>query len=220
VPDPIVRVIVIDHFPLYRDGLVQALVGTRFHIVAEGGTASELSSLAAAASADLVLLDISSSADAVKAAAEAMRRRPGLKVVALTASDHQLDVSDALRAGFSGYVLKGVTRTELNAALDTICRGQPYITPALASRMLMQSTRPPQRPPVVAPEEFKLTQREKQILVELCNGLTNREIAQNLGLTVATMKFYMNGIFRKLKVRNRVEALIKAQELGLTPGQS
>jgi DNA-binding NarL/FixJ family response regulator len=217
VADQDVRVLVIDHVPLYREGVAQALADTQFRVVAQAGSTDKLAALVAEWGPDILLLEAGASPRAIAVVGAIMQECPALKVVALTASDSADDVAQALDAGFHGYILKGVASAELKSALATVHGGSPYITHELALRLLRRP-KPPVVAPIPVPEKFRLTRREKEVLTQLVNGLTNREIASNLGVSVGTMKFYIKTIFRKLNVRNRVEALVKAEQMGLPPG--
>jgi two-component system, NarL family, nitrate/nitrite response regulator NarL len=208
-----IKVAVVDAHPLYRHGLVNAMAGSRLVVVAEGETAEDAQRAVQKGKPDVLLLDIAVPGDGMGAAQEALRLRASLKVVVLTASDGEDDVADALRAGVHGYILKEVTGPDLVSAIEAIHRGEPYVTPALASRLLMRSKgRPlvPQRS-----EDVGLTARDRRILGYLAKGLTNQEIARSLGMNVRTVKHYLTLVFRKMRVRNRVEATVEAQRMRL-----
>ncbi len=211
-PDRI-KVAVVDAHPLYRHGLANALAGSRLVIVAEGGTAEDTCRAVQKGKADILLLDIAVPGDGMGAAQLALRLRSGLKVVVLTASDDEEDVADALRMGVHGYILKEVSGPELVSAIEAIHRGEPYVTPALASRLLMRSKGRPLAPSRA--DDVGLTARDKRILGYLAKGLTNREIARSLGMNVRTVKHYLTQVFRKMRVRNRVEATVEAQRMRL-----
>jgi DNA-binding NarL/FixJ family response regulator len=104
--------------------------------------------------------------------------------------------------------LKGVSGSELVAAIKMVHAGQPFITPELASRMLVEGIHSPR-----VAKEMALSMRERQVLNHLSRGLTNKEIAELLGLHVKTIKFYLSALFKKLNVTNRVQAMKTAREL-------
>jgi two-component system, NarL family, nitrate/nitrite response regulator NarL len=208
-----IRVAVVDAHPLYRHGLVNALAGSRLVVVAEGGAAEDAHRTVRKGRPDVLLLDITVPGDGMRAAQDALRLRPNLKVVVLTASDDEEDVADALRMGVHGYILKNVSGSELVSAVEAIHRGEPYVTPALASRLLMRSKGRPLAPH--RGEDVGLTARDKRILGYLAKGLTNQEIARSLGMNVRTVKHHLTQVFRKMRVRNRVEATVEAQRMRL-----
>jgi DNA-binding NarL/FixJ family response regulator len=206
-----IKLAVVDAHPLYRQGLANAVAGSRLVVVAEGGTAADAHRAVQKGKPDILLLDIAVPGDGLGAAADILRLRPGLKVVVLTASDDEEDVADALRLGVRGYILKAVSGPELVSAMEAVHRGEPYITQTLASRLLMQNKGRPLA--VQGNGPIDLTPRDKQILGYLAQGLTNREIARNLGMNVRTVKYYLTQVFRKMRVRNRLEAILEAQKM-------
>jgi DNA-binding NarL/FixJ family response regulator len=209
-----INVAVIDGHPLFRQGLANAVLGSRLVVVAEGATADDARRAVQKGKPDILLLDIGVAGDGIGAAEDVLRARPTVKVVILTASDDEEDVADVLRIGVHGYILKDVSGPDLVSALEAIHRGEPYITPALASRLLMQN-KGRWSLPARKTEERGLAPRDEQILGHLAKGLTNEEIARSLGVNVRTVKHYLTQVFRKMRVRNRVEALLEAQRMGL-----
>jgi two-component system, NarL family, nitrate/nitrite response regulator NarL len=208
-----VKVAVVDAQPLYRQGLANALGGSRLVLVAEGETAADVHAAVQKGKPDVLLLDIGVPGDGMGAAANILRARPGLKVVILTACDDEANVTDALRMGVHGYILKDVNGPQLVSAIEAIHRGEPYVTPALASRLLMQ--RRGKAPAAQRNGSVDLTDRDRQLLGYLAKGLTNQEIARSLGMNVRTVKHYLTQVFRKMRVRNRVEAILEAQKMRL-----
>ncbi len=208
-----IKVAVVDAHPLYRHGLANALAGSRLVVVAEGGTAEDAHRAVQKGKPDILLMDMEVPGDGMGAAQAVLRLRSSLKVVVLTASDDEEDVAEALRMGVHGYILKDVSGPELVSAIEAVYRGEPYITPALASRLLMRSKGRPLAPH--RGEDVGLTARDKRILGYLAKGLTNQEIARSLGMNVRTVKHYLTQVFRKMRVRNRVEATVEAQRMRL-----
>jgi DNA-binding NarL/FixJ family response regulator len=104
-------------------------------------------------------------------------------------------------------MLKGADTAELLEAVRTVHLGQPYITPALSSRLLMQQMRPQQPAAAVNGSRAELNFREQQILNHAARGLTNNDIAESLEIALPTVKNYMSRIFQKMQVRNRAEAI-------------
>jgi len=209
----LIKVAVVDAQPLYREGLAHALAGSGLVLVAEGATADDTREAVEKSKPDILLLDIRVPGDALGAAENILRQRPSLKVVILTACDDEVEVTDALRLGVHGYILKDVSGPELISAIETIHRGEPYITPALASRLLMRGRGRPQT--AAGNGAVDLTARDKELLGYLAKGLTNQEIARSLGMNVRTVKHYLTQVFRKMRVRNRVEAILEAQKMRL-----
>jgi DNA-binding NarL/FixJ family response regulator len=128
----------------------------------------------------------------------------------LTVSESEEHVSQALAAGAQGYVLKGTSGPELIHTMRAVARGESYVSPSLAARLLTMSRRTPQ----VSNEDSDradLTPREEGILDHVALGMTNKEIARRLSISEKTVKHYMTNIMQKLHVRNRVEAVLAFQ---------
>lgn len=209
MPD-LIRLAVIDDHPIFRSGLHRALSRVPdVRIVAEGASADEACRIASEGQADVMLLDITLPGDGIEALRTIMAAGSPVKVIMLTGSDDDERVADSLAAGASGYLLKGISAAELVDAVRTVHAGGPYITPALSSRLLVQrmrSQRAPER------TELRLNRREQEVLEYAAKGLSNKEIAAALGLTLATVKNYMSRVLQKLNVRSRSEAVALLQK--------
>lgn len=202
-----IRIVVVDPHPIFRQGVIRTIGRAEcMECVGEGTTPEDARRLANETAPDIVMLDI-----AIKngraAIAEVVKR--GIKCVVLTTLDDVLSVSNALAAGASGYILKGVSGLDLLAALSAIDAGDSYVTAELAARLLIGGSLVPKR---VAKVQAALTYREQQLLEHITKGYTNQEIANKLGLTVGTIKVYLTQLFKKMHVRNRLEAVIAARD--------
>jgi DNA-binding NarL/FixJ family response regulator len=202
-----IRIAVIDDHPMFREGAVQIFACMDdIEVVAEGATAADALRVAQELRPDVMLLDISLPGDGLDAAACIARTSPGVRTVMLTASESELDVVCALKAGAQGYILKGMSGAEVVETVRAIFSGQSYVAPSLAARPLLAMGERPER---VADKPAKdLTGREEEILSLVSRGMTNKEIANRLELTERTVKHHMTSIMRKSKVRNRVEAML------------
>lgn len=159
---------------------------------------------------DLALLDISMPGSGLAAAAEIARRFPETRIAMLTVSEDDHDVLAAMKAGAIGYVLKGVSASELARVLRAVAAGEAHVSPALAARVLAAMQKPAARPGREPIDD--LTRREEDILRLVARGLSNKEAALELGLQEKTIKHYMTTILEKLQARNRVEAALIARE--------
>ena len=119
-----------------------------------------------------------------------------------------------MEAGARAYVLKGICGPELIATIRAVSRGETYITPQIAARVLakMQRRTDPGSATRAKTAEIELTYREEQIMNQVAQGLTNKEIALKFSLSEKTVKHYMTSVLQKLQVRNRVEAVIAHQK--------
>lgn len=147
----------------------------------------------------------------ITAATEIHQRCPTVKVLMLTVSEEDDDVLRALDAGVAGYVLKGVPAPELIAIVTTVKRGTSYIAPNLGLR-LFNVMREKSHPNTIAAKISALTPRQRSAFELLSKGYSNRQIAQQLGVQIKTIKFHMSKLFEKIGVRNRVEAALLARE--------
>lgn len=198
------RVAIIDDHPLFREGVVHTLRSARIlDVVGEGGTAEDAIRIAKEELPDILLLDLSMPGGGIEAARSIRQLCPIVKMIMLTVSENEDDVAQSLEAGAKGYVLKGTSGPELLKTMLAISRGESYVSPGLAARLLTHATR---QEPARLPAFPELTEREAQILAQVSRGLTNKEIARALSISEKTVKHHMTNVMQKLQVRNRVEA--------------
>jgi DNA-binding NarL/FixJ family response regulator len=203
------RIVVVDPHPIFRQGVIRTIARSQcMECVGEGTTVEDARQLAEEQHPDILILDIA--IEKGRAVVTEIVKR-GIKCVALTTLDDVLTVSSVLASGANGYILKGVSGLELIGALKTINDGAPYVTAELAARLLIGKTLLPQR---VAKVQGALSYREQQLLDHITKGYTNQEIANKLGLTVGTTKVYLTQLFKKMHVRNRLQAVIAARNQG------
>jgi DNA-binding NarL/FixJ family response regulator len=206
-----IRIIVADDHPLYLEGVVHALQSAdTIVVVGQATDAAGAVALAQEHMPDLALLDVTMPGGGLRATREITTVCPATKVVMLTASDDEDTLLAALKAGASGYVVKGVSARDLVGVLRSIAAGAVYVAPALAGRILLELTKGRTSNPL-----DDLTAREHAVLELVATGLSNQEIGQRLDLAEKTIKHYMTNILAKLHVRSRVEAALLAQKAGL-----
>jgi DNA-binding NarL/FixJ family response regulator len=217
-PKAPLRILIIDDHPLFQDGL--AVMLRKFDDAVEVRTAYNAESGLAVARThelDLVLLDLGlPGMDGHSALCEFRRDYPALPIIVLSASDEPDDVSRAIHAGALGYIPKSSPTYILFAALRQVLEGNVYIPAALRQA---EYSAPPVRtaePPPAAPGEEPLSLRQLEVLAHLCQGLSNRQIAEKLSLSEKTIKGYVTGIFRALGVVNRTQAVLAAKKLGMS----
>lgn len=205
-----IRVILADDHPIFRDGLKQSIEETGdFRVVGVGGSADEAVALAEQHRPDVALLDLSMPGNGISAATRISQAGTAKAIAMLTVSEDSTDVTAALQAGASGYLLKGVSAVELRGILTKIAAGEAHVSPGLAAQVLriMQNTKPAERQPI-----DDLTKREEDILRGVAAGKSNKEIGGDLNIQEKTVKHYMTIILSKLQARNRVEAALIAQK--------
>lgn len=210
--EDVIRVALVDDHPIMRAGLVHTFEREPgFEVVGEGASGAEAIHIAETLLPDLIFLDINMPGDGVYAAQAISRTCPAVRIIMLTAHDGEQHVVDALRCGASGYVVKGISSEELIKTAHSVHEGEAYVSPGLAAKLLGR------RAIDVSSNGFTrkfvdLTPREEQILRFVCDGHSNKEIGENVGLSEKTVKHYMTNILQKLHARNRVEAALIARE--------
>lgn len=181
-------------------------------VVGEAGSAAEAIRLATEAAPDVVLLDMElPDLDGLSVLSRIKQVRPEAAVLVLTMHDDPALVRGAVRAGTSGYVLKGVSRQELLAAVRGVRDGKAVLDPALL-RALVDAPAAAPAPPSAAGEP--LTPVERDVIRFIASGLTNREIARRMRWSVATAKKYVQRVLVKFGVSDRTQAAVAALRRG------
>ncbi len=205
-----IRILVADDHPLYRNGVVSTLQDDpAFEIVAACADADSAVMEAAKLAPDIALLDVSMPGGGIEAARKISAANPDIHIAMLTVSEDDDDVMQALQAGATGYILKGVGGEELLALVHELAEGKSYVSPSLAARLL-KTMQAPARTGKNAVDE--LSKREEDILRLVAQGFSNKEVGAELAIQEKTVKHYMTVILQKLHVRNRVEAAMIARE--------
>ena len=211
-PGERIRIVVADDHPMFRAGVVASLAAQPdIEVVGEGASAAEALRLVEEHSPDVALLDIAMPGGGLNAARDITAASPATRVVMLTVSEDEDDLLAAMKAGASGYVLKGAAASELVNVLRTVNAGEVYVAPGLAWGLLREMSRPKSAP------LDELSAREREVLELVAAGLSNQEIGDRLSLAEKTIKHYMTSILSKLRVRSRVEAALLAYREGMAP---
>jgi DNA-binding NarL/FixJ family response regulator len=210
---PAIRVLVVDDHPMVREGLRSMLDGPEIEVVAETGTAAGAMEAAERTRPDVVLLDIElADGDGLGVLAAIMARMPDTRVLIVTMHDESRLVRQAIETGAAGYVLKGVSRRELLAAVRAVRDGESVLDPDLL-RSLVTEAPAEQRPGPRAADQ--LTTVDRDVLRLVAQGLTNREIADRMHWSLATAKKYVQRILGKLGVSDRTQAAVEAMRIRL-----
>jgi DNA-binding NarL/FixJ family response regulator len=202
-----IRILIADDHALFRDGVFHALAAEHdLEVVGQATSGEEALSLAIDLVPDVVLLDIGMPGQGGLVTLEKLSQVcPVTKVVMLTVYDEEDQWLAAFKAGARGYVLKGVPPRELANIVRQVSTGEVYMSPALAADVLRELTEGPTRDPF-----GELSEREREVLSLVAEGLTNREIGERVHLAEKTVKNHVTNILGKLHVRSRVEAALLA----------
>jgi DNA-binding NarL/FixJ family response regulator len=215
---PKLRLLIADDQPLMRAGFRAVLEATgEMEVVAEASDGLEAVSAARATRPDVVLMDIRMpKLDGI----EAIRRLPTHRVLILTTFGLDEYIVEALRAGASGFITKDVPAAELVRAVRVVAAGEALLTPAVTRQLLDRVARRLPAPVAQTPESLaELTDREREVLELLARGMSNAEIAEALVVGDATVKTHVSNVLMKLGLRDRVQAVVLAYEIGLVkPG--
>jgi DNA-binding NarL/FixJ family response regulator len=206
----VIRVVVVDDHPIVRQGLVSVLGDEDdLEIVGEASSGREAVALAARLQPDVMLLDLEMpDLDGVEAIPQLLAAKPGLGVLVFTAYDTDERVLGAVRAGARGYLLKGASADEIARGIRTVHSGGSYLEPRVASKLLAEVTSP-------RPRGSGLSEREREVLRLVAEGLPTKQIALSLSISERTVKFHVNSIFHKLGADNRAQAVALAAQRGL-----
>jgi DNA-binding NarL/FixJ family response regulator len=213
-----IRVVVVDDQEVVRAGIA-ALLAAQQDIEVVGEAADGAAALAEVARTrpDVVVMDIRMPVmDGLTATRELAG---GPRVLVLTTFDADENVYRALRAGASGFLLKGARPAELAEAIRVVAAGEALLAPSVTRRLVEQVVSAGLAPPPVATGVPELTPREREVLVLMARGLSNAEIADRLVLAEQTVKTHVSHVLGKLGLRDRAQAVVHAYETGLVrPG--
>ena len=219
-----IRLLVVDDHTLFRRGLTALLArDPGLLVVGDAADAGEAQRKAEALQPDLILLDIHlPGVTGIDAIAGLLAAAPGTRVLMLTVSEDGDDLAAALRAGAQGYLLKTIEGDALSAAIRRVMAGEPVVAAELTAHLvaaMRQGSHPAPTPaqavPAPADPLAQLSPREQQILAGVARGLSNKEIARELGIAETTVKIHVQHVLRKLEVSSRVQAAVLATARGI-----
>ena len=218
-----VSVLIADDQELVRAGfrvLVDSAAGLR--VVAEAGDGTAAVAAAIRSQPDVALMDIRMPRlDGIEATRRVLATCPATRIIMLTTFGADEYVYRALRAGASGFLLKDVPPAELMAGIRTVARGDAVVSPRITKRLLEQyahqlpDLRAGERTDEIHPALAGLTERERQVLLAVADGLSNAEIAERLFVSEATVKSHVGRLLAKLGLRDRVQVAVLAFQTGM-----
>ncbi len=216
-----IRVLLVDDQALFCEGLRTLLdLQPDIEVVGEANNGREAIECVARAAPDVVLMDMQMPVlDGVAATRDIRAHHPNTRVIVLTTFDDDEYVFEALRAGAVGYLLKDVASDRLAEAIRCAARGESFLQPSVAAKVVAEFTRLADAPHARARANQALIEplsdRELEILRLVATGASNKEIAATLVIAEGTVKNHITNILGKLGVRDRTQAALKVKELGL-----
>jgi DNA-binding NarL/FixJ family response regulator len=213
----VIRVVIADDQPLVRTGLRTVLeVEPDITVVGEAADGVQAVELCTSQQVDVVLMDVRMPRmDGLEAARRLSELKSATRVVVLTTFDLDEYVYEALRVGASGFLLKDATAAQLVAAVRVAAEGNAMLAPSVTRRLIREFGRQLSERKRPSTRLDALTEREREVLGLVAQGLSNTEIAQRLYLGETTVKTHVGHILGKLELRDRVQAVIVAHEAGL-----
>ncbi|MBB5020431.1 two-component system nitrate/nitrite response regulator NarL [Chitinivorax tropicus] len=211
-----IRILLVDDHTLFRSG-IKALLSRQpeFDIVGEASDGVEGVKRAVTLKPDVVLLDLNMPGlSGIEAVQLILQDAPETAVVMLTVSEDADDLAQALQAGARGYLLKNIDADYLKQAIQRAAAGEAVMAESMTGK-LMQRFRSLSSQPAPPPEKEKLTPREREILLFLARGDSNKEIARELNVAESTVKIHVQNILKKLNLSSRVQAAVYAVEHGM-----
>lgn len=201
-----ISIAVVDDHPLFREGVARSLSeNPEFVVVGEGGSRDDAVGLVRDHRPDILLLDISMPGGGLDAIPLILADWPGQKIVMLTVSEGSDDLLEALSRGAKGYALKGIGSKGLAEIVRLVASGESYVHPGLSARLLTRGV-PNSNSQRTGLDQ--LTNREREVLELVAEGMSNKVIAIKLDLMEKTVKHHMTQILSKLQISNRTEAAL------------
>lgn len=208
-----IRVLIADDHAIVRKG-IRALLATEadIEVVGEAADGKEAVEKAERLHPDVILMDlVMPGMDGIEATRRITTRQPETRILVLTSFAEDEKVFPALKAGALGYLLKDAGPEELVRAIRQVYCGESSLHPAIARKVLQELSRPPERPPTPEP----LTERELEVLRLIAKGKSNREIAEELVISEATVRTHVSNILGKLQLASRTQAALYALREGI-----
>lgn len=212
-----IRVLLVDDQALFREGCRTVLsVQEGIEVVGEAANGEEALHRVQTLKPDVVLMDLRMPVlDGVTATRRIHSEHPQSRVIVLTTFDDDEEVFDALRAGAVGYLLKDTPSARLVEAIEAAARGESFLQPSVAAKVVAEFSRLSPRASANESLVEPLSERELDVLRHLTLGQSNKEIAADLRITEGTVKNHMTNVLGKLGTLDRLQAALKAKELGL-----
>lgn len=214
-----IKILIVDDQSLFREAL-RTLLGAYkdFEIVGDASNGEEALRMVLQYTPDVVLMDLRMPVmDGVEATRRIVQMNKSTRVIVLTTFDDDENVFEGLRAGAVGYLLKDVSSDKLTEAIRAANQGDYFLVPSITAKVVSEFSRI-SKPALKNKENFlpdPLSPREIEIIRLVATGASNKEIAERLVISEGTVKNHLSSILSKLSVRDRMQAVLKAKELGI-----
>jgi len=206
--------VVVDDHDVYRRGLVKLLRDDGVDVVGEASSGEEAVELVSRTRPDVVVMDLKMSGiSGVEATSRIMASVPGVAVLVLTIVVDEGEVLAAIGAGASGYLLKNASVEQIVDGIDAAARGDAIVSPQVAGSLMRRLRSDPRMAPATTPPI--LTEREREVLSLVADGIDNAGIAARLHISQNTVKSHVSSLLEKLGVENRTQAAVQALRFGL-----
>lgn len=212
-----IKLMLVDDHAVLRDGLKNILdLETDIKVVGEAVSGMDALAKVPEIMPDVILMDINiPDKNGIEVTGLIKKDYPSIKILILTMFDHDEYFMSAIREGADGYLLKDAPSQHVVEAIRSVARGQSVIAPSMTKKFLSFNQQPPEQPK--EKKDDMLTEREKEVLLCLVQGMNNKEIAQALFISDKTVKIHVSKIFKKLDVKSRSQVVIYAVQNQLIP---
>jgi DNA-binding NarL/FixJ family response regulator len=214
--EAVIRVLVVDDHRLFREGLIALLeAASETEVVGEAGSGREALAKVEDLSPDVVLMDIMMpDMNGIEATRRLLGNHASIHVIMLTMLEDDDSLFAAMCAGARGYILKGADKTEVLRTVQAVAGGEALFGPAIARRLTAFFQSASNQGTILTPFS-DLTEREREVLTLISQGLSNLQISRQLHISSKTVGNHISNIFNKLQVSGRAQAIVKAREAGL-----
>ncbi len=207
-----IRLLLADDHRMLREGLRRSLEELGFAVAAEARNGAEALDLVRTAGPDVVLMDITMPGiDGVEATRRIRAEHPTVRILVLTMHADQDILTEAIRAGANGYLVKDCSIDEIATSIEAVAAGETALSPGLAASMLADVRRQEEEPP----QERLITAREEEVLQLIADGCSTPEVAESLYISQKTVKNHLASIYQKLDARDRTQAVLRAVRMGI-----